>query len=496
MFACAAMFGAVLATAQTPAIITATAPGNTGAAPIGIAATTSELLFTQPFCAGFQTRGIYSSDVVSTSALLSAIPEEGTCAENYLAISPGLGGFTAGDTFVTGVSTINPANTEVFKNGSIKFIEPIPNSKDHAGITFDAAGTFGFALIVTAEGSVTGYDSTGTAQFTYPTPVGTDYVLEGAAVAPLTYGPCPGCLYVTAVLASNVDNSHPSGDGAIFFVNPGTVTGTPMTLWSTTPGVVEPEGLVFVENNLSCSLAGAHGAAYSYFVSGYATGSQEDNPLATNGAILAYTPAQLAPFAGQILVPDELGKIVAFSGPGVSTTFSDTGYQLEGSTIVSCPSGGTGCPATFGFWKHHPFPPSMFVGGTTSIGCMNYSAATLVAILNTNAGGGNAVIILAHQLIAAIANYDAGGTQTPAATAAIGSALALLCANHINMSTSFVQAGTTLGQQMTALANVLDTYNSSAPSCEGSGLASVRRAPTADAIASSVRIYLTRSTWN
>jgi hypothetical protein len=94
----------------------------------------------------------------------------------------------------------------------------------------------------------------------------------------------------------------------------------------------------------------------------------------------------------------------------------------------------------------------------------------LLAILNDNNAGGNAVTILGHQLIAAIANYDAGGKQTAAATAAIGSAIALLCANNIDMTTAFVQSGTTLGKQLTDLANTLDAYNSSAPSCEGNGL--------------------------
>jgi hypothetical protein len=456
-----------------PAAIPATSTGNNGAAPIGIEATTSELLFSQPFCAGQQSRGIYKLNIAAgTSTLVSTIPEVGACSESDLTISPGLGGFTAGDTFVTGVSTTNSNNEEVFRNGSTKFIDGIPSSAHHAGLTFDTAGTFGFDLIVAAEGSVTGYDSTGAAKFTYAAPA--NYVLEGATVVPLTDAACPGCLYITAELTSNVGNPHPSGPGAIFLVTPGTPSGSTITLWSLTPGS-EPEGLVFVGHNLSCSLLGASGASYSYFVSGYATGSQIDTSNATNGAILAYTPAQLAPYAGQFLVPDEgslngPGIVHAFSGPGASTVFSTTGYQLEGSTILQCPS--SGCPATFGFWKNHPLPSSMFVGGNTSIGCHSYSAADLVAILDQNAGGGNAVIILAHQLIAAIANYDAGAQQTSAATAAIGSAVALLCANSINMSTSVVQASTALGQQMTALADVLDKYNSATGlNCqEGAGL--------------------------
>ncbi len=489
LFACAAIVGAVSATAQTsPAVISATSTGNNGAGLNGIAATTSELLFTQPFCVGqppatpqTQQRGIYKEDLTTgTSTLLFSIPETGQCAENYLAIASGLGGFTAGDTFATGDSTTNSANDAVYKNGSTLFIDGLSNSKDHVGITFDTAGTFGFDMILSPQGGVVGVDSTGTAKFTYP--VDPNFILEGATVAPLTYPGCPGCLFATAVEADNVD-ALPGGVGAIFFVTPGTPSGTAMTFYSATPGP-EPEGIVFIgNNNLSCTLAGANGAAFSYFVSGFDTGIEFFNTnFGTTGAVLAYTPAQIAPFVGQFLVPDETSAIAAFSGPGASTVFSNTGFQLEGSTALQCPT--SGCPATFGFWKHHPFPSSMFVGGTTSIGCMTYDAATLVAILNHNNAGGNAVTILGHQLIAAIANYDAGATQTPAATAAIGSAIALLCANNINMSTSFVQAGTTLGQQMTALADTLDTYNSSAPNCEGRGLTAAQATPQANTIAS------------
>ena len=39
----------------------------------------------------------------------------------------------------------------------------------------------------------------------------TGYVLEGATVAPLTYGPCPGCLFITGELSSKINNSFPSG---------------------------------------------------------------------------------------------------------------------------------------------------------------------------------------------------------------------------------------------------------------------------------------------
>jgi hypothetical protein len=464
LLACTASLGAVSAAAQT--IIPATSPGNTGAGPNSIAVTPTQLLFTQPFAAGDQTRGIYKENLATgTSSLLFTIPEGGP-AENALVISPGLGGFTAGDTYVTGVSTTNSANGEIFKNGSTKFVDAIfPNSRDHMGLAFDSAGTFGFNLIDMAGTTVTGYDATGTAKFAYTGPAG--YALDGGAVAPLTYGPCPGCIFITATLASNIDNPPPSGNGAIFYVLPGTPSGSAVTLWSLTPGP-EPEDIQFVPTNRSCTMTGPDGVGYDYFVASYAAPDQIDT-TSTDGAILAFTPDQLKPFTGQLLVPDETGIISAFSAPGVFTTYTTTADQLEGSALLQCTS--TGCPATFGYWKHHAFPSSMFSGGTTSIGCVNYSSAALLAILNQNNGGGNAVTILGHQLIAAIANYDAGGAQTTAATTAIGSAISLLCANNINMSTSFVGSGTPLGQQMTALSVTLDAYNSSASGCEGNGLA-------------------------
>lgn len=460
--ACAsiATVAAMVAAAQT--IIYPTSAGNFGAAPIGIAATTSSLLFTEPFCPGQQTRGIYSVSVPSgASTLVTPIPQgAAACTENYLVIAPGGNGFTAGDTYTTAASPTTAGQEAVYKNG-VLFIDHIPAPMQHAGITFDTVGTFGGDLIVTGQGVVMLYNAAGVLQATYNAPA--NLTLEGATVAPLSYAACSGCLFITAELTSNVDNPNPTGVGQILVIRPNTPSGTTATFFSNTQGP-EPEGLVFVTNNsLACTNQG-----FDYFVSGYATGSQINNNTATNGAILAYTPAQLAPFVGQFLVPDETTKVIsAYSGPGMFTTFSTTTYQLEASAILQCPTTANGCPATFGFWKHHPFPSSMFVNGLATIGCQTYTRQALLDILNDNNAGGNAVTILGHQLIAAIANYAAGGRQTQAATMAIAQANNLLCANHINLSTDFVQSGTTLGAQMTTLAGILDAYNSSAPSCEG-----------------------------
>jgi hypothetical protein len=286
---------------------------------------------------------------------------------------------------------MNPANEAVYKNGSfVPFIDGIPASNHHAGITFDTAGTFGFDLIVTAEGSVTGYNPAATPQFHYPAPA--NYVLEGATVAPLTYSPCPGCLFITGELSSNVNNPNPVGMGAIFFVTPGTPSGSMVTKLTDTPGV-EPEGLVFVGNNLSCTLGG-----YSYFVSGYATGGDLDSPSSTSGAILAYTPAQLSTVAGQFLVPDEgslaggPGKISAFSAAtGTFSPFSTTAYQLEGSTILQCPAGpvcvippsGTAIGGSPVSWnRFNPQGPNTVVWINAHIGTPSGVSTTTVTTVN------------------------------------------------------------------------------------------------------------------
>src|SRR5262249_44861828 len=71
------------------------------------------------------------------------------------------------------------------------------------------------------------------------------------------------------------------------------------------------------------------------------------------------------------------------------------------------------CPLTQGFWKNHPkdWPVSFLkIGGTP------YSQADLLVILETPPSGGNAALILAHQLIAADLNVAHGSTPVVSAT--------------------------------------------------------------------------------
>ena len=355
--------GTVATPAQQPAVIVPSNAGTAGIAPNGIGVTTNVLMFSEPFCAkSGQARGVYTvSSLVSgtpwTGSISEtyALPENTPCtgptnsadygSENYFAISPGLGSFTLNDVFAT--DPTGATTDAIYKNGTLWKDGIADSAPGHAGITFDSVGTFSNALIVTTASAVYGFNSAGVQQFTYPSPGGNN-LLESATVAPLSNTACPGCLYVTLTTGT--------ASGAIYTVPAGAASGTALTFVTSTVGSQEPEGIQFVPPQL-CTLAGTD---FSYFVSAYSAGAQFGAYQPNNGALLAFTSAQLSAYAGQALIPIERsGSILAFN-PSTNgfTTFSTpipvpaqtpAIYQFEGSTIVpssaSCTTC-TGAPST------------------------------------------------------------------------------------------------------------------------------------------------------
>jgi hypothetical protein len=340
------MLGTFCAQAQQPTIILPTsASAPNGIAPIGIGVTATELLFSEPYCqTPNQPRGVFSVTALAPGApgTLNAtvgatpisIPEDG-CAENYFVISSGLGGFPLNSVYATDPTSSSGGTDTVYKDG-VSFISGLTDTAaGHAGITFDTVGTFANALIVTTPNAIFGYDSTGAQLFKYPAPV-TGEFFEGATVAPLSNTACPGCLYITSAIP-------PDGGGSIFTVAPNTPTGTAPTFLVTVPASGEPEGIQFITAQ-ACTFANT---GLSYFVSGYATGPQVGGPISTTGALLGYSPAQLASVVGQALIPLETGgSIFAFNPNGNTfTTFSTpvpipattpAQYQLEGHSLAAC----------------------------------------------------------------------------------------------------------------------------------------------------------------
>lgn len=134
--------------------------------------------------------------------------------------------------------------------------------------------------------------------------------------------------------------------------------------------------------------------------------------------------------------------------------------QFAPVTLKCGTSGGTGCPGTIGYWKNsskHPFPSSVQSSGLTIAG-VDYSAADLYKILGTS-GSGNAVASFGRQLVAALLNLAAGAMHNATAEGAILTAESLLLNNHLNLLTSYVESGSSLGQALTVQASILSSYN-------------------------------------
>jgi hypothetical protein len=107
------------------------------------------------------------------------------------------------------------------------------------------------------------------------------------------------------------------------------------------------------------------------------------------------------------------------------------------------------CTFTQGYWKNHPeaWPVSSLYLGTTK-----YEKAALIEIFNTPPTG-NAQIILAHQLIAALLN-QAKGADTSSITAVLSGAKTLFTNYRYGTGFPDSQRDTAIGY-----ANTLDKFN-------------------------------------
>jgi hypothetical protein len=119
---------------------------------------------------------------------------------------------------------------------------------------------------------------------------------------------------------------------------------------------------------------------------------------------------------------------------------------------------------TQGYWKNHP---SAWPVTLLTIGGASYSESQAIAILDTSPGG-DASLILAHQLIASMLNAAAGAGAPPSVSAAISQAQAWMSANGSTLPFG-VSASSPAGAEATTLAGELDAYNNGAagvPHCK------------------------------
>jgi len=110
------------------------------------------------------------------------------------------------------------------------------------------------------------------------------------------------------------------------------------------------------------------------------------------------------------------------------------------------------CTFTIGYWKNHP---EVWPVGSLTLGNNTYTATELLNILLTPAGG-NGLIILAHQLIAAKLNVAGGADPTPVAAtiAAADAQIGNLVVPPTGGSADFLNPSA-----VSANATALDEYN-------------------------------------
>lgn len=111
-------------------------------------------------------------------------------------------------------------------------------------------------------------------------------------------------------------------------------------------------------------------------------------------------------------------------------------------------------PLTQGFWKNHQ--SAWADGGGMTLGTTPYTNAQLETILQTPVKG-DASVALAHQLIAAYLNIDAGTDQTPIASVLADATAQLSLAGMIPQN---VSPSSDVGQAMENDSSILDDFNS------------------------------------
>lgn len=274
--------------------------------PVGMTATADKLLVTQS-----NKTKITAYDGSGNKTTFATLPEKGI--EPAIAVSPGLGGFPAGNVYVItneNVWEITPdgSSVELFVN-----IPELPSGNNT--LTFDTVGTFGHQLIVVDRGGpIWTVDASGVG--TFFTNLGHP-VQHQPAVAPMSFAPFGGHL-----LAGNKDS------GVVVAVSPDKVI-SEVERWNSA------NGAVFIPD-AACDFGQTRG---TYFIA-----------MRDMNQIMKFPAGDFAGLGGKALVPSEvITDIGLFSSNGseieVSRFHDPIGTpEMEDSTFVPCPAGAR--PAT------------------------------------------------------------------------------------------------------------------------------------------------------
>jgi hypothetical protein len=264
--------------------------------------------------------------------------------------------------------------------------------------------------------------------------------------------------------------------------------------WSVSAAYASPNqvsGLVFQDlnengiNTMEPGLAGARvtldGTGSTVFDAEQITGS--------NGAFL-FTGLPDGSFELCVQAPEA-------TPPWVATTATCYQFSLNGgkNPVSASRSFGfhrdedeiEGCTRTQGYWGSSPAGQTLLAtlvgaepGGQMLLGSVGYSATELQDILDASVStpgpGANALISLAHQLIAAKANRLNGASAPQSVLDAIAAADLLIGTSDMSPvgSSPSIDPSSTQGQAMDVQKTILDTYNNGdtqggPPHCEDRG---------------------------
>jgi hypothetical protein len=214
--------------------------------------------------------------------------------------------------------------------------------------------------------------------------------------------------------------------------------------------------------------------AADYAANGFASDVGDSYGAASFSGTLAGSSYSLAPFECVTVVPGAFSLDIGFSGDvsplacGTEYVFRSFAHNNGTSTrsdfsstyFASTAACNDGCTLAQGFWKNHPdaWPVSSLTLGTSS-----YTMAELLAILDEPVGG-NGLIALARQLIAAKLNVASGANPS-----AISSAIAAADALIDFLVVPPVGAGTLRPSVTGALVKALNDWNTGVTGVGASG---------------------------
>lgn len=149
-----------------------------------------------------------------------------------------------------------------------------------------------------------------------------------------------------------------------------------------------------------------------------------------------------SPYGGGVLYHGEEGSFAAQSNRDLVMTIA----------FSCCPPPATDCTYSQGYWKNHA---DAWPVDQLDLGTRTYTKAELLSILNHPAGG-NGLVILAYQLIAAKLNIENGADPAALGTAVMDAdgMVGNLVVPPVDDSTAFIHPSVT-----GALTQILDEYN-------------------------------------